>query len=472
MRLLLIDPHHPFDVYASTIFSGPSHPSLTIATIAGAAKEAGHEVRVLDLRKSANPEAETLKTIAEFEPEVAGITAYTLTFLPAARLAEAVRRARPQTMLIAGGIHPSVEPEETLAKSVFDAAVIGEGEDTLREILTGVDLAAVPGLILRGESGPVRTPPRAPIANLDDLNFPAYGLFPLERYFVKQPLWKSKRIVSAETSRGCPYHCTYCTSRSVFGGHWRPKSPARIMEEIDRILALGIEEVHFQDDVFTTRIDRAKEICRAIIGSGKKIHWELTNGIRIDRVDDEFLALAARAGCYRIYYGIESGDPRVLEDVGKSIDLSLAPRVFRMTKERGIEALAFFVLGLPEDTKETLDATIRFAPTLRADYTRASILVPFPGSPIFKKWKAEGRILSEDWTRYHFHEMGSLPFRHPHLTDAEIFSAYRRFYRRFYFNPVYLFDRVKWGLRRGTLRRDFKYFVEKFLLRRRVREKK
>lgn len=464
MRLLLIDPAPPFDIYAKAIVSAPLCPSLTLAMLAGAALEIGQPVQILDLRLETNPDQAFRDKLKAFQPEVIGFSAFTFNYSSGLRLAEIAREILPQTLLILGGVHAQNLTEEDLRPTPFDLVVFGEGERTLQEILSGRPLREITGIFFRDGSTFVRNEPRPLVANLDELNSPAYSLFDLDRYEQKNLLWKSKRIAMVESSRGCPFSCFYCTSRLVFGQSFRAKSPRRMVEEICQLLDLGFTEIHFQDDGFTTDLARAKDICTGILATGRQFPWELYNGIRVDRVDDEFLRLARKAGCYRIRFGVESGNQSVLDQAGKTLRLDVVKEVFAMARRHDIETIALFMIGLPMDTLETIDDTIRFANDLPCDFARISIAIPFPGSPFYEELQRRGLILSNNCDEYHFHGTGKLLFRHPQLSDTEIFSCYRRFYRKFYFRPSYMWNRFILGIRRGTLLRDIRYFICKFLL--------
>jgi anaerobic magnesium-protoporphyrin IX monomethyl ester cyclase len=375
-----------------------------------------------------------------------------------------VRRLFPSARLLLGGVHAQALAEAELTASPFDAVVYGEGEDTLREILAGRAWAEVAGLGYRDDGGWRRNRDRPAIGDLDTLSLPAYDLFNLAAYDRRHRLWKGRRIAMLESSRGCPFGCSFCSSRSVFGSRWRAKSAARVLAEIERFLDLGFDEIHFQDDGFTTDLRRAKAIVERILTCGRRFPWELFNGIRIDRADEEFFALAAKAGCYRIRFGLESGDQKVLDAIGKGFALAQVREVFRLARRHGIETIALFMLALPEETRASADATRQFAVNLPCDFARLSVTVPYPGSPLHARWKNEGRLPAENWDDYYFHHTGELLFRHPHLTNGDVRTLYTQFYRRFYSRPRYLAERLALGFRRGTLWRDFAYFVEKFVV--------
>lgn len=461
---MLIDPAPPFDIYAKAIVSAPLCPSLTLAMLGGAAVAAGHRVEILDLRLENEPNQVFIDRLLAYKPDVIGFSAFTFSYNTVLRLATTARQLTPHSLILLGGVHAQNLSVETLADTPFDILIHGEGEITLQEILSGRDLSEISGISYRDRSGFVRNPQRNLIANLDELNYPAYELFDLGRYQQKNMLWKSRRIAMVESSRGCPFSCSFCTSPLIFGKQFRAKSPHRMLAEIAHLLDLGFTEIHFQDDGFTTDLQRAKDICRQIVASGRPFHWELYNGIRVDRVDDEFLALAREAGCYRIRFGVESGNQAILDQVGKRMRLEDVKNVFVLTRRNDIETIALFMIGLPGDTLQTITDTIRFAVDLPADFARVSIAIPFPGSAYYDNLFSQGLILSSNWDEYHFHVTGKLFFKHPTLSESEIFSSYKKFYRSFYLRPAYMWVRLLIGLKRGTLFRDMRYFVTKFIL--------
>jgi radical SAM superfamily enzyme YgiQ (UPF0313 family) len=463
MNLLLIDLKPGWNVFERSLVSAPTYPSMSLAMLAGAAKSAGHPVQVLDLRVSGDSPEKITQTLVDFQPEVIGIGANTPAYPSLTQLVPLLRQGAPDALLIAGGIHPSALPEQTLADHRFDAVVLGEGEGPLVEILDGKPFESIEGLVFPSNGGVQTNSPATPIADLDDLPMPDYSPFRLDAYQNQEILWKSTRIIQCETSRGCPFQCSFCSSRWTFGGGWRPKSVSRVMTEIESLLSLGFQEIHFQDDGFTIDLDRAKEICRRIIGIGRPFPWELFNGIRVDRVDEEFLLLAKQAGCYRIRFGVESGDQKVLDAIGKGTTLARIRRTFELCRKADIETVALFMFGLPEETGKSHFLTIDLAREIHPDLARVSLFAPYPGSPIRDQWEAEGRIKSTDWSDYHFHLADRLLFEHPTLPEAEILSAYKRFYRQFYFRPAYWLERLAIGIRRGTVVRDIRYFWSKFL---------
>jgi radical SAM superfamily enzyme YgiQ (UPF0313 family) len=462
VRLLLVNPRPKYEkdfTFSALI------PSLALAVLGGAAKSAGHEVRVFDVWVEENPVESLRKLAGDFHPDFVGLTAYTPSYPCALEFARAVRDSSPAAKTILGGIHASVFPDEALETGLFDYVVVGEGDQTLLDILAAPTVRKIAGAKTR-DAGLNSDVARPLIEDLDTLAFPAYEFFQLDWYFRRPaPLWKSSRMVRFETSRGCPYRCSFCAGNFIFRRQWRAKSPARVVAEIQHVMSFGFREIQFQDDNFAQDLERAKEICRLVLAQRLRFSWTLDNGIRVNTLDDEFLDLARKAGCYRIHYGVESGNQAVLDGVQKNTTLAQVRTAFEKTRRHGIETTALFIAGLPGETEETLRETRRFARALKADFAIMNLLSPIPGSDLYRQWRAEGRLVKENHELSSLHRIDRLLFVHPHLSEQTILAAYRRFYVSFYFRFSYFAQRVFRGLVRGSLLRDLKFFFRVFLRR-------
>lgn len=419
----------------------PERPSLTFATLAAPLLQAGHEVEVLDLNIAARPDAELAKKLDEFSPDYVGITCTTPLVQNVRNMASVAKQHNADTVVVVGGAHPSSLPESTMAGSDIDIVCVGEGDFTITEIVGGADLSSIRGIHYMKDGVPVANPSRELIADLDRLPMPVWSLFDLSRYRTPRLTCRANPVGTLETSRGCVYGCTYC-NKNVFGRTCRMKSPQRVVDEIEYMIEAGFRDIHIMDDGFTTDLKRAKQICDLIVERGLKVPWNLHNGIRVNRVDKEFLEKARDAGCYSVTFGIESGDQTILDNIHKGTTLEQARQAFAWTKEVGIETLAFFMLGLPGETEVTLQKTIDFAKELDPDYTKASILLPLPGTPLYGQFEQEGRIRSKDWSLYNQDDPSGV-YDHDNLSWETINHYYRRFYRQFYLRPHAVWKQLK-----------------------------
>jgi radical SAM superfamily enzyme YgiQ (UPF0313 family) len=228
---------------------------------------------------------------------------------------------------------------------------------------------------------------------------------------------------------------------------------------MEHMLALGFKELHIVDDMFTTDVDRVKNICRMIINKGLKFTWATVTGIRVDRGDQEMFDLMAKAGCYRVYFGIESGNQQIINNIGKDISIGQVRNAVRMARTAGIETTGFFVLALPGDTEKTMQETIDLAVSLDLDFAKVSIMTPLPATRIYKQLEAQGRLKTKDWTMYNLYMPANQLYVHDNLDWDKVNIYFNRFYRRFYLRPSFIWKRFCKSLMAGTLISDIGYFV-------------
>jgi len=458
MRILLVNPPGAVKVYEkSKIVSAVTEaPFITMGVLAASARAAGAQVAVLDLMLSHSPSEDLLAKLRRFQPDIVGTTFTTPLYYEGQAIASIAKKHNPAVLTICGGVHASCLPEETLGDGDFDLVCVGEGDQTISELATGKNPTDVDGLVIKRDSKYIYTPPRQPIANLDDLPFPAYDLYPIHRYKSSRVTSKRDPVGYVETNRGCPYVCTYC-SQNIFGHRVRHKSAERVVEEFFYLRSLGFNDVHSKDNNFTSNLDRAKRICELLIERGWDRPWSLPTGIRTKDLDREFVRLAKRSGCYAIAFGVESGDEDVLAGVRKKQDLVQMAKAIDLCTRAGIETAGFFMLGLPDDTVESMDRTIDYACSLNLTYAKASMTLPFPSSAMFVEYEKRGLITSRDWSKYNFHTAPEV-YRHPTLDWSVIRRYYSKFYQRYYFRPGYIAKRALRGIATGEIVHDVKYF--------------
>jgi radical SAM superfamily enzyme YgiQ (UPF0313 family) len=429
-----------------------SAPFITLASLAGALLEAGQEVRIADLMIEGRPVEAYRNLLRDFSPDYVGVTFTTPLWNEARSLAAIAREELPGVVTICGGVHASALVEETLAGGAFDIVALGEGERTIVEICRGDDRAGIAGIAFISDGKVVVTPPRALIADLDDLPLPAWQLHDLRFYRSPHIAARRNPVGYMETNRGCNHHCLYC-SQNIFGHSVRFKSPGRVVDEMFRMLDLGFRDIHIKDNNFTADIAKASEVCRLLVSRRFPAPWALPTGVNVHDVDRDFFILAKKAGCYQVAFGIESGVDEILANVNKKQTAGQIRDAVVMAHEAGIETVGFFMMGLPGDTVETMEETIRFACSLPLTYAKASMTLPFPSSALYRKLKMEGRIRSDDWDKYNFHCTSEV-WEHETLDWETIRHYYGLFHRRFYFRPSYIWSRFWRDVRMGQLLDD------------------
>ncbi|MEW5896867.1 MAG: radical SAM protein [Nanoarchaeota archaeon] len=461
-KTLLIIPSGAVKVYEkSKIKAAISEiPYISQAMLGAMLAKENLAVKILDLSTSKeNNQTLIDKTIIEFQPTHIGVSFTTPLTDEAYSIAKQIKKMDQKKILIAGGVHPTCRPIEVLNSSDFDVCVIGEGDETIVELINSEDYSQIKGIAYKDKNLKIiQTSARDLIENLDSLPFAKWDLYDLNAYKNSPLTSRASPVGAIETSRGCVFACTYC-NKKTFSRKFRMKTPKRVVDEIEHMLKSGFKEIHIWDDMFTTNLERAKLICDEIIKRGLKFPWCLACGIRVDIVDEDFLRKAKEAGCYSVYFGIESGDDQVLKDIDKKITTSQVRTAVKIAKKMGLETTGFFMIGLPTDTKETIKKTINFAKSLPLDYAKCTILVPYPETKIYEEWEQKGYIISKEWSKYNFHTASKV-YNHPNLSWEELSKYYNQFYREFYFNPRYIIRRVQTDLKTGRLGVTLKYAIK------------
>ena len=455
-RILLIAPPTAPVYHQAAVREGVPHaPPLSLATLAASVRARGMEARVLDLGLHEDPLQRTRQEAARRWPDWVGVTVVTPLWDLCRQTVQAAREGAPGARIVLGGPHVSALPEEALARSGADAVIFGEGDEALPELMETGDLTALPGVGVRAPDGRLQLgQPRPLIEDLDTLPMPAWELFTPTRYVSSHLLSRRSPAGWIETSRGCPHGCVYCSKLS-FGQGFRAKSPARVVEEMARMLRLGFREVHIADDCFTADPERAAAICELILARGMRFPWAPVIGLRVDSITPDLLRLMRRAGCYRVYLGVESGSARLLDAVQKGVALDDIRRAVADSRRAGLETFGFFMIALPGETEATMAATRRFAVELGLDLAKISVTIPLPGTPLYRQLEQEGRLLSRRWSDYRYHHPPRAIYRHENLTWDQVERNLRAFYRTFYFRPRFMARRLAHAMRSGTLLADF-----------------
>jgi anaerobic magnesium-protoporphyrin IX monomethyl ester cyclase len=446
MRILLVSPK-------SSVWNSRKHIHMGLGYLAGALLTAGYDdVTLFD----AEVEEELLAShLARERYDLVGVSSPTPLIYEAWEAAAQAKAGGALTVL--GGPHLTLMPDESMQRDEVDLVVRGEAEETIVEILqamgetgqqgnaaAGLRLPDEPwngilGLSYRNLAGEViHNSDRSLRRDVEKIPWPAHHLFKIERYTNLQPLTDGldphARAYTLVTSRGCPYQCIYC-SKPITGITWRARPPEDVVAEWRYLVQeMGATEIGITDDVWNLKLDRAKEICRLLIDEGlSHVPWVTVHGMRADHTDAELFQLMKKAGCKRVGFGVESGNQAVLDAIKKRQTLDDARRAFRDAKAAGLQTMGFFIFGLPADTEETMEDTIRFALELDPDLANFMIAAPYPGTELWEIARRDGRLFSMDWHDYAIHDEKAryeLPTLPPELVERKWHEAYRRFYLR------------------------------------------
>ena len=363
-------------------------PPLGLAYVAAALEKNGFSVEIYDNYLLGQP-LETVKAeISKRQPEIVGITCSSLTYSRCVEMAKAAKEAYPSCKVVVGGPHASYMPETLLEHSEIDFVVIGEGEAAMVQLAGTIQRgepksisAVIPGVACKINGETLKTPQQF-ISDLDTIPFPARNLLPMRMYDRFLPYIDTKPVDTMSILRGCPYQCTYCETRELWGTSCRAFSPQRIIDEIkDMVDNYGTRGIYFVGDNFTINKNRTLELCQKISENKFDLKW--TCETRTDLVNKEVLSGMKAAGCQTIFFGTESGSERIQKKLNKNINLEEVKRTFELTHQVGIKTATSFMLGIPGETVEDMQATFKYAKSLNADVCMFNIFIACPGSKLY-----------------------------------------------------------------------------------------
>jgi anaerobic magnesium-protoporphyrin IX monomethyl ester cyclase len=416
MKILLINP-------PQTFFPGSDPPAanlpLGLMYIAAVLDEAGYNVEILDafmtdlpFRRNGDiievgmPYERIKEEIQRRKPDIVGIAnPFTSQVEHAVRVADIVKEVDPTILTVVGGPHVTVVPTEFLEETKnVDIVAIGEGEYTMLDIVRFYEgnkkIDDIQGIAHRRNGKVVLNSPRPFIEDLDELPYPAYHLVDMEQYLSPKTIeYRSfqKRALSMVTSRGCPFNCSFCSVHLHMGKTFRAHSVDYVVDHIEHLVnEYHVKTIYFEDDNLTFDIKRFEAICDKIIERNIKFQWETPNGVRADYLTLELLKKMKKTGCQSVFVGIESGDQYVLDSIiGKSLKLENVIEFAKMCKKIGLKTGAFYIIGFPGETKETMRNTLKFALMLKRKYDVGMHLLfatPSYGTRLYEECKKKGYI--------------------------------------------------------------------------------
>lgn len=406
MKISLVFPYATTSLFFGELkrFQGirGKFPPLGLAYIASSLEAKGHTVRIIDAEAEELSAKRVCKRIIQFNPQAVGIYATYSSFKIARSIYKEVKNINPSILFIIGGPVTFTFPDKVLALGEFEFAAVGEAEETMPELVSAIemkgDFSQVNGIIYRDGNANIRTPFRPPVHDLDKMPFPSWHLLPIKYY--GDLIAKRKNYTTMFTSRGCPYKCIICDPTTHLGNRFRARSPRNIIEEIELLYKkYKVGEILFFDDIFTFDKNRILELCKLILNNGYDIIWDCRT--RADLLDGELMEKMREVGCIRLRLGVESGVPHILEKMKKGITREQILRTFHLANRIGIETVAYFMLGLPGDTKETIRETIDFSLKINPTYSFYTMTVlSNPGTELNQIASKRIKIDDDYWERY------------------------------------------------------------------------
>jgi anaerobic magnesium-protoporphyrin IX monomethyl ester cyclase len=445
MKVLLINPYsqHQSIIKAWKDFEHVAMP-LGLCYIASHLRVEGVDVEILDSyaeRKSFEGIAER---IGQAKPGLIGITCPTPSFEIVRDIAQACKEKLKNILIVAGGYHPTLAPEEVLKCPHIDYVIRGEGEyamcDLVKAIRGDMRVEEINGLSYKKQGGIVHNTAREPIKNLDCLEFPAIDLLNLKLYR-DPPHWEimtpSFNVVG---SRGCNFNCSFCIFNGVFGRR-RRRSINNIVEEIKHLIhKYQAKQINFIDPMFPASEQEGVEFCETIIAEklDREIVWLCLTHVKV--ITPRLTQLMKKAGCRKIFFGIESGNDRILKEIGKSSTRKEIETAVRNTKKSGIEAIGNFILGFPGETKKEIEETIKFSLRLALRYAKYNLLVPYPKTKIYNEIVENDKEFlsqnSDEYVPYKFLLKNKIPCLDTGISLAELCKLQKRAYFQFYLRPA------------------------------------
>mgnify|MGYP001596057750 CR=1 FL=1 len=340
------------------------------------------------------------KIISEKTPKIVGITnMYSIYCKDVLEIARIVKMADPTIKVVIGGNHASSYWAHLLKNNFIDFVVLGEGEETFLELCTKLlgrrETNNIPGIAYRDNYGvPKKAPARALISNLDDIPFPAYDMLDFRKYSGEgNPFAMRFPVAGIVSSRGCPGKCVYCTVKAVWGKTWRGRTPKNVVDELEFLQKnYSIREFAFLDDSASVDRKRWEGICDEIIRRKFDAKWSTPNGIAHWTLTKVILDKMKRSGCYRITFGIESGNPETRKFLGKPYSLLQAKELIQHANRIGMWTICTNIIGFPYEKLGSIMDTLDFAKKSGTDFACFFLLIPQPTSEVYDYFKKEGLL--------------------------------------------------------------------------------
>jgi anaerobic magnesium-protoporphyrin IX monomethyl ester cyclase len=423
-RILLLNP--PF-----ANKTAPLGEPTGLLSLGGSLEEQGYEVKIVDFTITRYSPEYLASVLHDFQPGYVGLTAVVTQAENAYRIGQAVREHYEGAKIIMGGVHATFLPEEALTRSSADVVVVGEGEETLTDLICaweqGRDISSVLGIAYLHEGSLKLTGERPFIDHLDELPLPSYPLVPLGLYQTSECMvpGAQHKAVHVLTSRGCPNSCSYCASPKLYKRRVRWRSIDNVMKELRLLKAMDISWVHFHDDNFLLDPARVRLLCRRLRSEGLGVSWTCLANVATVAAHPDILNEMKESGCLAVEIGVESGDEKVLRILKGSQDLSLIRNAVRYLREAQITA-GFLMMGYTiGETLETPYLSLRFLYELMFGALESDIIPPLdtsmltlwghtarasPGSEFYLQAPHHGRVLAQSWDDHSEDNLSFIPY--------------------------------------------------------------
>lgn len=401
-------------------FDAPKFVRTALASLAAYIRETTTwEIKCLDAKFEGKSFEAAKNEIIQWNPDIVCFTAFTNEIKPTAYLAGLVKKENNKIITIIGGAHITAMPEETLWEfPTFDLGVIGEGEQTLLEILKAKeqeqDYESISGVVHRDDLGNIiKNKERERMLNQDDLPMPAWDLFPpADEYYI-------------QTVKGCPFNCVFCLNHN--GKVARKRGVQKVIEEMQWLIDYGAKRISFGDELFSVDMKRTEELLDAMIeeGIGQKVSWDIQTHVAF--VNDNLFEKMKKANINKCEMGVEAGDEQALKRMGKATNKEMIMAAFNSAKKFKVNSGSFFILGQPDETYKTIWETIKFAIKLNPTEPIFGTMVPYPGTEVAylaAKGEKGYKLVTTDWDEYRKQLNGSMELQHISRAKLELLQMF------------------------------------------------
>jgi radical SAM superfamily enzyme YgiQ (UPF0313 family) len=407
--------------------------------VAAALEKAGFEVQILDNYLLKKPVSELKQIVTSLNPKIVGITCGSATYKRCIETAKAIKEVLPRCKIVVGGWHASYVPDSLLENPEIDYVVMGEGENAVTRLATCIvngnelQAMALAGVACRRQGKNIKNPPKF-IENMDEIPYPARHLLPLELYDRTIEYLSVKPADVMSIARGCVYNCGFCETRKLWGNICRAFTPQRVIGEIrDLQSRYGTKGIYFINDNFTLRKKETLELCNLMIKEKLDLEWVCDT--RVDLVNQALLEAMSKAGCKTIWFGVESGSERILQRIGRNTTLEQIETAFKLCRKNGMQTACSFMLGVPDETLEEMEVSLKFAKKLDPDWCIFNIFIANPDSRLYQEV-----LDSKNYTQL---DDFLLAVKTKEWDYDSLLAVQRRFFRDFHRSPKQIMKRIR-----------------------------
>lgn len=428
-------------------------PPLDLAIIDGLLEKEGVDSFIFDANSTSSSWQDVADMVTRIKPRIVVFTTSTTTILNDLNMARVVKSVSGSILTAAVGTHIMCLAEETIKESRdLDIAIYNEPELVILDLVKNkFSLSSTDGIYYQESGGVFKNPEHVKTDNLDIFGIPSHHKLPLSLYH--DPLTDRLPMTITYGGRGCINSCTYCCS--PFYAPFRLRSTDIVIKELKWLVELGIKEIRFFDPGLTNDLVWAAKLFQGMIN--EKIDLTFSCEARADRLNQEIITLMKEAGCRSIDIGAETGDEAIMETIKKNTSLAIIEEAVGLVKSAGLKVMVHFMLGLPGETKKTVNRTVNFAKKIDPDFMAMGIATPHPGTPFYEFIKGSGYLRTSDWSRYD--PMASPVYDYPEISGKEIFKALRYAYRSFYLRPAYILKRIREIKTLKVLKQEWRNFL-------------